>query len=315
MRVVNCSEPERFQPAGYWASQGLETEEQVRWEMLWQAATSSTDLARQTLEHAEGCDYCGDVVDRFRRVAYAMKPGHAVALAICPSASELFDYLHEQLPAEISTKVAAHIKKCSICARELRWLAKSGKRSTRPVMMTSRGKMITLLAMAATVLIGAVIFATVKSRTSYLPIQDKVYSTRYRDLGRLPLLDRPDLMNAAPPSHWSGLDKAMSALELGDSRRAVGLAARLVNNQDEPAAEYVLGRALFRERMLSAANEALLKAERMDPPSAYRCWSALQIGLILGDKDTIYRECKHLEKNPQYTESVQKILKEVNKRG
>src|SRR5580704_7622245 len=153
MRVVKCSEPERFQPEGYWASQGLETEEQVRWEMLWQAATSETDVAKQILEHAEGCDYCGDVVDRFRRVAYAMKPGHTVALAICPAAGELFDYQHNQLPAEGSAKVAAHVKKCANCSRELKWLAKSERLSTRPVIMTSRAKMITVLALAATVLI------------------------------------------------------------------------------------------------------------------------------------------------------------------
>src|SRR5271155_4823816 len=102
MRVVNCSEPERFQPAGYWASQGLESEEQVRWDMLWQAATSDNDVAKQALEHAEGCDYCGDVLDRFRRLTYAMKPGHAVKLAICPAASELFDFQHNSLSAEIS---------------------------------------------------------------------------------------------------------------------------------------------------------------------------------------------------------------------
>jgi hypothetical protein len=175
--------------------------------------------------------------------------------------------------------------------------------------------MITMAALAATVLIGAVIFATVKGRTPYVPIQDHVYSSRYRDLARLPLLDRADLMNAAPSSHWSALDKAMSALELGDTRRAVGLAARLVNNQDEPAAEYVLGRSLYREHMVSSANEALLKSERMSPPSAYRCWSALQIGLILGDKDTVFRECKHLENSPQYGEASKKILEEVRKRG
>ncbi len=315
MRVVNCSEPDRFQPAGYWASQGLETEEQVRWEMLWQAATSESDLAKQTLQHAEGCDYCGDVLDRFRRVAYAMRPGRTVDLAICPDAAELFDFLHNNLSPEVSSKVSAHLKKCTICSGEMRWLAKTEKQSLRPVIMTPRAKMISLMALAATVLIGAVLFATVKGRTSYIPIQDKVYSTRYRDLGRLPLLDRSDLMNAAPPSHWAALDKAMSALELGDSRRAVGLAARLVNNQDEPAAEYVLGRALYREKMISAADEALLKSERMSPPSAYRCWSALQLGLILGDKETVLRECKHLENNPQYAEAVKKILDEVHTRG
>ncbi len=315
MRVVNCSEPDRFQPAGYWASQGLETEEQVRWEMLWQAATSETDVAKQVLEHAEGCDYCGDVVDRFRRVAYAMNPGHPVELAICPDAGELFDFLHHSLSAEVAEKVAAHVKKCTICSGELRWLAKSEKQSMRPVVLTPRARMITMIALAAAVVIGAVLFATVKSRTSYVPIQDKVFSTRYRDLGRLPLLDRADLMSVAPPSHWAGLDKAMSALELGDSRRAVGLAARLINNRDEPAAEYVLGRALYREKMISVANDALLKSEQMTPQSAYRCWSALQMGLILGDKQTVLRECKHLENDPQYAESVKKILEEVRRRG
>jgi hypothetical protein len=160
-----------------------------------------------------------------------------------------------------------------------------------------------------------VIFKAVKGHSTFTPIEDKVYSTRYRDMARLPLLDRPDLMAAAPPDHWTPLDKAMSALELGDSRRAVGLAARLVNNRDEPAAEYVLGRALYREHMISSANEALLKSEKMSPMSAYRCWSALQIGLILGDKETVLRECKHLANDPKYAEAVQKILSEVQRRG
>ena len=103
----------------------------------------------------------------------------------------------------------------------------------------------------------------------------------------------------------------MSALELNDSRRAVGMAARLINSKDEPAAEYVLGRALYRERMCSAADDALLKAERMSPPSAYRCWTALQIGLILGDRETICRECQHLANNPEYAERRKEHLDEV----
>jgi hypothetical protein len=315
MRVVKCSEPERFQPAGYWASQGLETEEQVRWEMLWQAATLETDLAKQALEHAEGCDYCGDVVDCFRRISYAMKPGQNAELAICPSSADLVDYLHKQLPPELTQKIGLHLQKCSNCSRELKWLTKAEKRSRRPVIMTPRARNITLLAAAAAVLTGAVFFASKKISTGYTPIEDTVYSSRYRDLAKLPLLDRTDLANAAPPSHWAGLDKAMSALELGDTRRAVGLAARLINNQDEPAAEYVLGRALYREKLVSAAKEDLVKSEQMSPPSAYRCWTALQIGLIVGDKALVLRECNHLAKSPEYGEKVRKILGEVNRRG
>jgi hypothetical protein len=315
MRVVRCSEPERFQPAGYWASQGLETEEQVRWEMLWQAATSETDVAKQALQHAEGCDYCGDVLDRFRRVSYSMKPGRVVNLAICPSSSTLVDFLHQGLSPEVTQKVSSHLQKCKICSRELKWLARSERRSKRPVIMTPRAKLISLLAAAAAVLIGAVFFVTVKSQTAYTPIKDTVYSSRYRDLARLPLLERSDLVNAAPPDHWESLDKAMSALELGDTRRAVGLAARLITKKDEPAAEYVLGRALYRERMVSASEEALLKSEQMSPPSAYRCWTALQIALILGNKPVIFRECDHLAKSPKYGEQVAKILGEVKRRG
>lgn len=315
MRVVKCSQPERFQPEGYWASQGLETEEQVRWELLWQAATSDTDIAKQALEHAEGCDYCGDVVDRFRSVAYAMQPGRKIQLAICPSAANLVDFQHKILPPDISQKVAAHLQVCRSCSRDLKWLARSEKRSQRPVMMTPRARTITFLAAAAVLIIGAVLFVTRRNSTGYTPIQDITYSAKYRDLARLPLLDRSDLIHAAPPAHWASLDKAMSALELGDTRRAVGLAARLINNQDEPAAEYILGRALYRERMVSASKDALLKSEQMTPQSAYRCWSALQIGLILADKEVIFRECKHLANHPQYNEQAQKILDEVKRRG
>src|SRR5436309_1805680 len=108
MRVVKCSEPERFQPVGYWASQGAETEEEVRWEMMWQAATANTDVAKQALEHAEGCDYCGDILDRFQRVSYALKPGRNVTLQVCPAASDLVDYSHQQVSSEISQKISAH---------------------------------------------------------------------------------------------------------------------------------------------------------------------------------------------------------------
>jgi len=315
MRVVKCSEPERFQPAGYWASQGLDTEDQVRWELLWQAATAETDIAKQVREHAEGCDYCGDVLDRYYRVVHAMKPQNVVDLAICPCAPDLIDYVHQRLPASLNAKIAAHVQKCRICAKELKWIASTDKSSLRPVIMTPRARLITGLAIAAGLVIAAVSVFAVKNRVEYRPIEDKVYSAKYRDLARLPPLDRQDLINAAPSSHWSSLDKAMSALELGDSRRAVGLTAKLISNKDEPGAEYVLGRALFRERMVSASQEALLKAEAMRPMSAYRCWTALQIALILANKPVIMRECDHLANHPEYREQVQKIREEVKRRG
>src|SRR5258708_20321259 len=103
-------------------------------------------------------------------------------------------------------------------------------------------------------------------------------------MGKVRRVDGRDLLNAGPRRHWPALDKAMSALELGDNQRAVGLAARIVSASDDPAAEYILGRALYRIVMLSAAKDAILKSESMQPMSAFRCWTALQIGLILGDK-------------------------------
>jgi hypothetical protein len=315
MRVVKCSEPERFNPAGYWASQGLATEDEVRWELLWQAATSENDIARQVREHAEGCDYCGDVLDRYHRVADAMKPGRPVDMAICPSAADLVDFHRQEVPPELRNKIAAHVQKCKICSGELHWIAKAEKKADRPVIMTPRARMITGLAIAAVLVIGVLTFVTAKNRVEFTPIQDTVYSSKYRDLARLPPLDRQDLTSAAPASHWPRLDKAMSALELGDTRRAIGIAAAIINTQDEPAAQYVLGRALFRERMSSAAKEALFKSEQMSPMSAYRCWTALQIALVFGDKPAILRECDHLAKDAQYGDDVRRILEEVNKRG
>lgn len=315
MRVVKCSDPDRFQPSPYWASQGLEAEEEVRWEMLWQAATSENDIAKQALEHAEGCDYCGDILDRFKGISDAMKPDGPVDLAICPSAAELFDYAHGSLSTEVQGKIASHLQRCSPCAKELKWLINSEKWSNRPVLMTPRAKQITGLAIAASLIIGGVIFATVATRSGYTPIVDHVYSTKYRDLAKLPPLDRADLIKTAPPSHWTALERAMSALELGDYDRGLGLAARLVNQQDEPAAEYVLGRALYLKHMVGAANEAILKSERMQPMSGYRCWSALQMGLILGEKDVIERECKHLAGHKEYADAVAQIREEVRKRG
>jgi hypothetical protein len=315
MRVLKCSEPERFDPTGYWASQGLETEDDVRWEMMWQAVTSDTDLAKQAREHADGCDYCGDVLERYKRVAYAMKPGGKVLLAICPSAAELYDFLHQTLDPEVREKIGNHVQRCRACSKELKWLARSEKASHHPVLLSTRARQIAILAAAALLAIGAVIFATVKTAsTSYTPIQDHVYGSQYRDLAKLPMLNRMDLLNAAPASHWQSLQKAMSALELGENRRAISLSARLISDHDEPAAEYILGRALYREIMMSASKEALLKSEQMQPMSPYRCWSALQIGLILGDKPVVLRECKHLENNPEYSDAVKKIREEVERR-
>ena len=317
MRVIKCSEPERFQPAGYWASQGLETEDEVRWEMMWQAATSDTDIAKQAREHAEGCDHCGDVLDRYKGIVYSMKPGHQVLLAICPSAEELFDFAHRSLPSDLQQKVGHHVQRCNLCSKELKWLAHSEKASHRTVVFTPRARMIVMLAAAAVLAIGAIVFATVSSSGSsnYIPIKDHVYSARYRDLAKLPPIDRKDLLDAAPASHWPALDKAISALELGETRRAVSLAAKFSDQNDEPAAEYIKGRALYREVMLSASKEALLKSEAMKPMSGYRCWTALQIGLILGDKEVVLRECNHLKNDREYSAAVEKIRREVERRG
>jgi hypothetical protein len=294
----------------------LETEEQVRWEMMWQAATSDTDIAKQAREHAEGCDHCGDVLDRYKRIVYSMKPGNQVLLAICPSAEELFDFAHRSLPSDLQEKVGRHVQRCNLCSKELKWLIHSEKASHRTVVLTPRARMIIMLAAAAVVAIGAIVFAVSSTGSSnYIPIKDHVYSARYRDLAKLPPIDRKDLLDAAPVSHWPALDKAMSALELGETHRAVSLTARYSDQNDDPAAEYIKGRALYRDIMLSASKEALLKSEAMQPMSAYRCWTALQIGLILGDKEVVLRECKHLKNNKEYGEAVEKIRQEVERRG
>ena len=314
-RVVRCADPARFQTEGYWASQGAQTENQVRWDMLWQSVIADPKSSNATREHAEQCDYCGDVMDRMRSVLHALKPGRDVVLLICPSAADLVAYQHEKLSGAIKEKISGHLQKCKLCAREFRWLAKSDDRSQRRVLMTPRARMIALTAAAAVLVMLVVPYAVYQNRHEILPIVDHAANTKYRDLAHLPRLDRDDLNRAAPASHLVSLDKAMSAAQNGDTRRAVSLAANLINDKDEPAAEYVLGMALYKAKMAESARDALFKSEEMSPRSAYRCWTALQIALIMGDKAVAVRECDHLANNPQYHEQAQTILDELKRRG
>jgi hypothetical protein len=49
--------------------------------------------------------------------------------------------------------------------------------------------------------------------------------------------------------------------------------------------------------------------------SAFRCWAALQLGLAMGNRPRIDRECNHLEDHPQYSTRVREISEVLRKRG
>jgi hypothetical protein len=57
------------------------------------------------------------------------------------------------------------------------------------------------------------------------------------------------------------------------------------------------------------------QSERSQPMSAFRCWAALQLGLAMGNRPRIDRECNHLEDHPQYSTRVREIREVLRKRG
>ena len=63
------------------------------------------------------------------------------------------------------------------------------------------------------------------------------------------------------------------------------------------------------------AEKLMDESERSQPMTAFRCWTALQMGLATGSRARIDRECKHLEGHPKYSARAREVQEAVRKRG
>jgi Tfp pilus assembly protein PilF len=125
----------------------------------------------------------------------------------------------------------------------------------------------------------------------------------------LATLDQPGTFRPA-------LEDSLNAYEAGDYAGAeTKLQPILEAFPSDPSALYVKAMAEYRKGNLAQAGEWMDASERTQPMSAFRCWSALQLGLATGSRARIDRECKHLADHPQYADQVRRIRKAVERRG
>ena len=83
----------------------------------------------------------------------------------------------------------------------------------------------------------------------------------------------------------------------------------------DPSALLVKAMVEYRQGNAEAAEALMDQSERNRPMSAFRCWAALQLGLAAGSRARVDRECKHLERHPQFAARVREIREAVRKRG
>ena len=64
-----------------------------------------------------------------------------------------------------------------------------------------------------------------------------------------------------------------------------------------------------------SAEHAMYASERAQPMTHYRCWTALQLALLTGNRARIDMECRHLDSDPAYSDRTRKIRSTVEKRS
>lgn len=296
--MMECTNPGLFAAGPDW----LEPGEQRRQEALWQIARGrATGEGGELSRHVEECRACARVVEVFRRLDSAVREG-AFVFAACPSAKELSDYRAYELRVEQREKVEQHLKECSYCREDLAWLAK-----------TSESKVIAMPRRA--IIFGAVAAAAV---LALIPVVRRSMTSPYTGLAEIPAIDRADLMKTLnqPQKFAVALEDSVNHYNAGDYATAEEkVQPILAAFPSDPSALYMKAMAEYRKGNVEAAGQLMDQSERTQPMSAFRCWSALQLGLETGNRTRIDRECKHLGGHPQYSDRVRRIREAVQQGG
>jgi hypothetical protein len=294
--MMECTNPGLFSAGPDWLDPG----EQRRHEALWQVARGRAGGEGGVLRrHVDECRACAALVESFRRLEGAVTEG-ATLFAACPSAKDLSDYHHYELPVDAREKVSAHLKDCAYCREDMAWLARTSE--SKVVAMPARRW--AMYAVAAAVIL--------------LALTPVLRHYRYADLAQIPALDRGDLMAtlSQPGRFGPALENALSAYNAGDYRASeANVEAILLVAPADPSALLVKAMAEYKQGNTAAAVALMDQSERTQPMSAFRCWTALQLGLATGNRARVDRECKHLDGHPQYSARAKEIQEAVRKRG
>lgn len=297
--MMECTNPGLFSAGPDW----LEPGEQRRQEALWQVARGLAAGEGGVLRrHVQECRACSRMVQSFSRLDRAVRKG-APTLAACPGTKELSDYHYFDLPKERREKVQQHLPQCSSCREDLEWLARTAESSviTMPVRRFA--------------IFGA-IAAAVAALT--FPLLRHHPDSRYAGLAQIPPVDRADLLRALnqPETFRPSLEDSVNAYEAGNYAAADAKIQPILKAfPSDPSALYMKAMVHYRQGDLNQAAALMDASERTQPMSAFRCWSALQMGLATGNRARIDRECRHLAGHPQFADKVRQIQETLRQRG
>jgi hypothetical protein len=298
--MMECTNPGLFAGGPDW----LEPGEQRRQEALWQVARGQAAGEGGKLRlHVEACRGCARTVAGFRRLDRAARVAASV-FAVCPGAQELSDYYRYELPAAQVEKVEQHLKVCPYCSEDLDWLART-EESNVVAMPWRRWTIVGAIAAAAAAL-------------ALIPTLRNPGGSSYADLAQAPPIDRKDLLATLgqPEKFRPALEDSISAYDSGDYGKAETKVQPILDAApSDPSALYVKAMAEYRKGNLNAAGGLMAESERTRPMSAFRCWSALQMALVTGNRQRIDRECGHLAGHPEYKQRVRQIRDAVARRG
>jgi hypothetical protein len=298
--MMECTNPGLFSAGPDW----LEPGEQRRHEALWQVARGRAAGDGGALRrHVDECRACARLVESFRRLDQGVSEG-ADLFAACPSAKDLSDYHHYELPVEAREKVGEHLEICPYCREDLAWLG----RTAESKLVEIRRRRWTTYAVAAAAVVLLALIPTLRHSGPW----------RYSDLAQIPAIDRGDLIATLeqPERFRLALEDALNAYDAGDYRKSEANAeAILLVAPADPSALLVKAMDEYRLGNSGAAVALMDQSERTQPMSAFRCWAALQLGLATGSRARVDRECKHLDGHPRYSARVREIQEAVRKRG
>jgi hypothetical protein len=283
-----CTDPSVYEVDAYWKSQGVNTEEQVRHEVLWRAASRG-----EVPIHTGTCKYCAELYASFERLSGALDSDTSLTLAVCPDAEAFSRYYY----GEKNEAIAEHVKICSACKEDLAFLARSQEPRERTLPLQRR---LMWLAAAAAALIFTLLPWPWNQKPNKIPPRSFQQSSQYASLAVPPEIDRAELMAVSAADHHSRIEQVIGFYEKGDYKQAERVADIIYRAVDDPAAAYLMGMAEYKQGNLKDALEAMRASEATSPVTGYRCWGTLQLALMLGDKETIRRELKHVTNESAY---------------
>jgi hypothetical protein len=289
-----CTDPSVYNVDDFWKSQGLTDREQVRQEVLWQAARNG-----ETPIHTGKCAYCAELLASLQRLNGVISADGPVTVAVCPDAESFSRYYY----GEKNRSIEEHVKTCNSCREDLAFLARSQEPRDKAIPM--KRKIMWLGAAAA-----ALIFTLLPwpwNKKPQMPKHVYQHSEQYAKLAEPPVIDRDELMKVSAADHHSRIDKVIDLYQKGDYKTAGEYADVIYRAVDDPAAAYLLGMAQYKQGKLADALESMRASEKMQPTTEYLCWETLQLALMLGDRATIDRELRHVGSDPKHSERCAKI--------